>query len=312
MKTMDAAHSGRNDFNGMMPILPTTITPERKIDEKSMRRLVQYCLKFNAAAIGHFGIASEFHKIPDTDRRLLTEIIIDENAGQVPVFIGISAQGFDAALRYAEEAESMGADLIMAALPLINRPSREEAFNFFKDISDTSSLPIIIQDIPESANVLSADLVWRMYQEIKNVKYVKAEGAGFITKIQEIITLSKGELEVIGGAGGKHMIHLLRMGITSFMTGTEALDLHSGTVQAFLAGDEMKAADIYYHKIMPYFAFYEANSEELLKKMLHMRGIIDHPDIYGPLAAKPISQIEWQEFNWTLDRIGFKKTWPDL
>jgi dihydrodipicolinate synthase/N-acetylneuraminate lyase len=80
---MDAAHSGRNDFYGMMPILPTAITPERKIDEKSMRRLVQYCLKFNAAAIGHFGIASEFHKIPDHDRRLLTEIIIDETARQV-------------------------------------------------------------------------------------------------------------------------------------------------------------------------------------------------------------------------------------
>jgi len=309
---MDAAHSGRNDFYGMMPILPTAITPERKIDEKSMRRLVQYCLKFNAAAIGHFGIASEFHKIPDPDRRLLTEIIIDETAGQVPVFIGISAQGFDTALKYAEEAETLGADLIMAALPLINRPTQEEAFNFYRDISETSSLPIIIQDIPESAEVLSADLVCGMYREIENVRYVKAEGTGFMTKIQEIFTLSKGELEVIGGAGGKHMIHLLNMGITSFMTGTEALDLHSATVQAFLAGDEKKAADIYYHKIMPYHAFYEANSEELLKRMLHMRGIIDHPGIYGPLAAKPLSEVEWQEFNWTLDRIGFNKMWPDL
>jgi dihydrodipicolinate synthase/N-acetylneuraminate lyase len=309
---MDAAPSRSNDYYGMMPILPTAITPDRQIDEKSMRRLVQYCLKYNAAAIGHFGVASEFHKIPDADRRLLTEIIIDETAGRVPVFIGISAQGFDAALKYADEAASLGADIIMAALPMINRPTREEAYNFYRDISDTVSLPIIIQDIPESADVLSADLACRMYKEIEHVQYVKAEGLGFMAKIQEIFTLSGGELEVIGGAGGKNMIHLLRMGITSFMTGTEALDLHSGAVQAFLAGDEQKAAEIYYQKIMPYFAFYEANSEALLKKMLHMRGIIDHPDIYGPLAAKPLSQIEWREFNWTLDRIGFKRKWPDL
>ena len=133
-----------------------------------------------------------------------------------------------------------------------------------------------------------------------------------MTKIQEIMTLSKGELEVIGGAGGRNMIHLLRMGITSFMTGTEALDLHSSAVQAFLDGDEEKAADIYYNKIMPYFAFYEGYSEELLKQMLYMRGIIDHPDIYRPLAGKPLSEIEWREFNWTLDRIGFKKKWTDL
>jgi len=296
----------------MMPILPTAITPDGKIDEKSMRRLVQYCIKFNAAAIGHFGFASEFHKISDTDRRVLTEIIVDETAGSVPVFIGINSQGFNISLRYAEEAEKLGADIIMAALPLINLPTQEEAYNLYKDISSTSSLPIIIQDIPESANVLSPGLVWEMYQEIENVKYVKAEGTGFISKTQEIINLSKGELEVIGGAGGKSMIHLLRMGITSFMTGTEALDFHNGTVQAFLDGDEEKAADIYYNKIMPYFAFYDNYPEELLKAMLKERGIIDHPDIIAPSAKQPMSEIEWREFNWILDRIGFRKKWPNI
>ena len=295
-----------------MPILPTAISPDGKIDEKSMRRLVQYCIKFNAAAIGHFGFASEFHKISDTDRRVLTEIIVDETAGSVPVFIGINSQGFNISLRYAEEAEKLGADIIMAALPLINLPTQEEAYNLYKDISSTSSLPIIIQDIPESANVLSPGLVWEMYQEIENVKYVKAEGTGFISKTQEIINLSKGELEVIGGAGGKSMIHLLRMGITSFMTGTEALDFHNGTVQAFLDGDEEKAADIYYNKIMPYFAFYDNYPEELLKAMLKERGIIDHPDIIAPSAKQPMSEIEWREFNWILDRIGFRKKWPNI
>ncbi len=302
----------KNNFYGMMPILPTAISPDGKIDEKSMRRLVQYCIKFNAAAIGHFGFASEFHKISDTDRRVLTEIIVDETAGSVPVFIGINSQGFNISLRYAEEAEKLGADIIMAALPLINLPTQEEAYNLYKDISSTSSLPIIIQDIPESANVLSPGLVWEMYQEIENVKYVKAEGTGFISKTQEIINLSKGELEVIGGAGGKSMIHLLRMGITSFMTGTEALDFHNGTVQAFLDGDEEKAADIYYNKIMPYFAFYDNYPEELLKAMLKERGIIDHPDIIAPSAKQPMSEIEWREFNWILDRIGFRKKWPNI
>ena len=63
---------------------------------------------------------------------------------------------------------------------------------------------------------------------------------------------------------------------------------------------------------MPYFAFYEAYSEELLKEMLHIRGIIDHPDIYKPLARKPMSEIEWREFDRILDRIGFRKQWPEL
>ncbi len=309
---MEAEKSRKNDFHGMMPILPTAITADRKIDEKSMRRLVRYCLQFNAAAIGHFGIASEFHKVSDTDRRVLTEIIVDETAGRAPVFIGITAQGFDIALRYAEEAEKLGADMLMAALPLINLPTQEEAFRFYQEIAAVSTLPLIIQDIPASAGILSPDLIWKMHQEIETVKYIKAEGAGFIPKIRDIMELSGGEMEIIGGAGGKHMIHLLRMGITSFMTGTEALDLHTEAVQAFLCGDEDKAAAIYYQQIMPYFTFFEDYPEVLLKQMLHMRGIIDHPGILGPQAGKPLSEVEWEEFNWILDRIGFRKHFPDL
>jgi len=296
----------------MMPILPTAITPDGKIDEKSQRRLVQYALQCGAVAIGHFGFASEFHKISDNERTLLTHLIIDETAGRVPVFIGVTAQGFGVAINYAKEAEQLGADIIMAALPLINLPTQDEAFKFYKDLSDAVPLPIIIQDIPESANVLSPELVWKMFQEIENVKYVKAEGNNFILKTEEIIEISNGELEVIGGAGGKNMIHLLRLGITSFMTGTEALDLHGAAVHAYLDGDEEKAAEIYYQKIMPYFAFYDSYPEELLKAMLHIRGVIDHPDIIAPRAKEPMSEIEWREFNWILDRIGFRKKWTEL
>lgn len=302
----------QNNYHGMMPILPTAITPDGNIDEKSQRRLVQYALQCGAVAIGHFGFASEFHKISDTDRTLLTKIIIDETAGRVPIFIGVTAQGFDVAINYAKEAEQLGADIIMAALPLINLPTQDGAFKFYKSLSDAVPLPIIIQDIPESANVLSPELVWKMFQEIENVKYVKAEGNNFIPKTEEIIQISNGELEVIGGAGGKNMIHLLRLGITSFMTGTEALDLHGAAVHAYLDGDEEKAAEIYYQKIMPYFTFYDNYSEELLKAMLHMRDVIDYPNIIPPRAKEPMSKIEWREFNWVLDRIGFRKKWTDL
>ena len=302
----------KRNFYGMMPILPTAITPGGKIDEKSQRRLVRYAIKCGAVAIGHFGFASEFHKISDVDRRMLIKIIINEVDGKVPVFIGVTAQSFDIALNYAKEAEQLGADIIMAALPLINLPSRDETYIFFKSLSDSVSLPIIIQDIPQSSDLLSAEFVLRMFHEIENIKYIKAEGDNFLFKVDEIMRLSAGNMEIIGGSGGLNMIHLLRMGITSFMTGTEALDLHSAVVKDFLQGKEEKAAEFYFQKILPYFMFYDRYPEELLKAMLYERGVIDHPEIILPRAKEPMSKIEWQEFNWILDRIGLREKWIDL
>ncbi|MEZ6054227.1 MAG: dihydrodipicolinate synthase family protein [Planctomycetaceae bacterium] len=288
-----------------MPILPTAIKPSGAIDETSQRRLVRYCLDHGAVAIGHFGIASEFHKICDSDRNNLTEIIVDEVAGRVPVFIGVTALGVKTAVGYAQLAEEQGADLIMAALPYVDMPTAAGAEAYYRSLSDSTSLPIIIQDTPASSGVLTAELLTRLWETIDGVQHVKGEGKGFLEKTAELLKQSDGHMSVIGGAGGRHLIHMLRLGVTSFMTGTEALDLHGGAVHAYLDGDQDRAADIYFAKIIPYLGFYLDYSEELLKAMLHRRGIIDHPDVIAPRACAPMSQIERREFDWVLERIGF-------
>ena len=126
-----------------------------------------------------------------------------------------------------------------------------------------------------------------MFNEIENICHVKAEGKNFLDKTQSLLRLSNGKMSVIGGAGGKHLFHLLRFGVTSFMTGTEALDLHGAAVQAYLAGDERRAADIYFQQILPYLQFYLDHSEELLKWMLLERGVIDCPQVLAPARRRP-------------------------
>ncbi|MBX3440061.1 MAG: dihydrodipicolinate synthase family protein [Planctomycetaceae bacterium] len=291
-------------FHGMMPILPTAIDSSGIIDEASQRRLVQYCLQYGAAAIGHFGIASEFHKIGDRDRRRLTEIIVDEVAGRVPVFLGVTALGTGTAVELAQLAEEQGADLIMAALPYMNVPDAAGAFAYYRALSEGTRLPIIVQDTPASSSVLTADLLVRMFADIDGVLHVKGEGRDFLTKTAHLLAAADGQISVIGGAGGRHLIHMLRLGVTAFMTGTEALDLHGGAVDAYLNGDEEGAAKIYFERILPYLMSYLDYSEELLKEMLHRRGIISHPAVLDPPAMAPMSDVERREFDWVLERIG--------
>ncbi len=300
------------NFRGMMPIMPTAIDASGQLDEASQRRVVQYCLRCGAVAIGHFGIASEFHKISDEYRRRLIEIIVDEVAGNVPVFIGVTAPGVDTSLGYARLAEELGADMVMAALPYVNLPDARGAFAYYQALSQATSLPIIVQDTPASSTILTADLLWRMAREIERIAHIKAEGTGFLTKTAALLELSSGELSVIGGAGGRHLIHLLRLGITSFMTGTEALEIHGAAVRAYLEGNQARAEEIYFQQILPYLGFYLDYPEELLKAMLHARRVIDCPQVIAPAAASPMSDVERREFDWVLDRIGWRKRWPDI
>ena len=297
-------------FRGMMPVMPTAVTESSELDEGSQRRVIRYCVECGAVAIGHFGFASEFHKISDRQRRRLIEVIVDEVAGRVPIFIGVTATADHIAVAYAKEAEALGADLIMATLPYVNVPDADGAFAYYAALSNAVSLPIIIQDAAHSSSILSADLLLRMFDEIEHVQHVKAEGTSFLSKMAALIEGSGGKLNVIGGAAGKHLIHMLRLGVTGYMTGTEALDLHAAVVQAYLGGDEEQAARLYYEKVLPYLAFYMDYSDELLKGMLHRRGILSCPKVIAPSGVPPMSEVEQREFEWVLERIGLHRHPP--
>ncbi len=299
-------------FRGMMPILPTAINEQGDVDEASTRRLVQYCLKFGAVAIGHLGGASEFQKVADADRQRLIEITVDEVAKRVPVFIGATATNTRSAVRHATLAQELGADMLMVGIPYVAKPTQTEVWDYYKAISEAVTIPIIVQDIPESDALLTVDFVWRMYEELDNIHYVKAEGQDFIAKSLALLERAQGKMGVIGGAGGTHLIHLLRIGVTSFMTGTEALDIHTAVVQAYLCGDEETAAQVYYNRLLPYLMFYTEHNRELLKWILYHRGIIDCPKVISPVGRPLMSPAKWQEFEWVLDRVGLNTRWPDL
>jgi 4-hydroxy-tetrahydrodipicolinate synthase len=295
----------------MMPILPTTITESGQIDERSQRRLVQYAIECGAAAVGHFGFASEFFKLSESDRRRITDVIVAETAGRVPVFVGVTAPSARAAIVHAKQAEAQGADLLMAAIPFVTVPDAEGVFDYYRAVAGATTLPLILQDTPTSAALLTAEMCARLAAAAPNILYVKAEGIDFLAKTQRILDLLGDRMQVIGGFGGKHMIHMLRLGVTSFMTGTEMLDLHGRIVSEYLAGRSESAASLYYERLLPYFVFLEMYPEELLKRMLHRRGVIDCPQIIPPRSQKPMSAIELRELDWVLERIGYDTRTPD-
>lgn len=305
-----AKTQGVKTFRGMMPILPTTIDTSGRIDEPSQRRLVQYCLQNGAVAIGHFGIASEVLKICDADRRRLSEIVMSEVAGRVPVFFGVTGASNSIAVYNAKLAEQQGADMLMLAPPFNQSPSRDDLYAYYRDVAAAVKLPIIIQDGGDPA-LMPVELMLRLHDELANVQYVKSEAGEFLRKSAELLRLSDGRVPIIGGFGGKHMIHLLRMGVTAFMTGTECLDLHYAVVAAYLAGDVDKAARLHDEKMLPYLAFYLEYPAQLLKQMLHRRGIIDCPLELLP-ASKPMSAADQQAFDWVLERTGLTARWPDI
>ncbi|MEA5117125.1 MAG: dihydrodipicolinate synthase family protein [Propionicimonas sp.] len=296
----------------MMPILPTTILPDGTLDLVSQRRLVRYALACGTQAVGHLGGASEFYKLTMADRTTLIETVLVEVDSRVPVFVGVTGPSTRVAVELARHAESLGADLLMLAMPYVTIPDLAGTRAHIEAVCSAVSVPVILQDTAASDQILTPEVTVELFDEIPNLACFKADGRNFLDKTARLLQLAGNAIEIIGGLGGKHMIHMLKLGITSFMTGTEALDLHTSCVHAYLDGNSVEAERIYDRQIAPYFAFYDSHPDELLKRMLHWRGLIDHPEVIPPLPPARISAAEWAAFESVLTRLDWRTDCSNL
>lgn len=292
-------------FRGMMPILPTPVDEQGNIDTEDIASLVRYVLDAGAVAVGHLAGASEYQYVAWDDRPVIIKATVDAVAGKVPVFIGTAACNLKDTVYNTEQAQALGADMIMLCSPPTGACTQEELFDYYEKVCSSVSLPVIVQDTGNSWPCFTPDFLVKLYNEIENIGYVKAEGGAWLVKLNELMHKVPDGMQVIGGAAGKNMMQMLRMGITAYMTGTEATEIHNAVVSAYLAGDAKRALHVYCTALMPYLEVYTSHSfHASLKHMLHRRGIIKNELLIFPgKETAQTSEYVLSELDWILDEI---------
>ncbi len=293
-------------FYGMMPILPTPVDENGDVDQEDIASLVNYCLNAGCKAVGHLAGASEYQYCAREDREIIIKTTVEAVAGRVPVFIGAAANTVKDTVYNIRLAETLGADMIMLCSPPVGRASGSEIFEYYEEACATTTLPVIVQDTGNSAGVFTPEYLVKLYENIENIGYVKAEGGYWQEKLYRLMQIAPEGLQVIGGAAGKNMPLMLRLGVTAYMAGTEAQEIHNAVVQTYLSGNEDKALHMYYTTLLPYLELYTATSyHKSLKHMLKRRGIIKNDLLLFPgRETEQISDFVLSELDNILDRIA--------
>jgi 4-hydroxy-tetrahydrodipicolinate synthase len=126
------------------------------------------------------------------------------------------------------------------------RMPETKIFEFLQIVSDTISIPIMIQDAPVAGTPLPAPFLARMARDIPNVSYFKIEVPHAAAKLREIIAL--GGAAIIGPWDGEEAITLLAdldAGATGAMTGGGYPDGIRQITDPYFAGDRDAAVAAY-------------------------------------------------------------------
>jgi 4-hydroxy-tetrahydrodipicolinate synthase len=176
-------------FRGFVGCGTALVTPFRKdlsLDEATLRVLVRRQIKAGINFVVPCGTTGESPTLSQEEHLRVVAITLEEAKGKVPVLAGAGGYNTHHVIEMAREAERMGADGILSVTPYYNKPTQEGLYHHFKAIAASTSLPIILYNVPPRTNVNIDPPTLRRLAEIENIIGVK-EASGNISQITQVI-----------------------------------------------------------------------------------------------------------------------------
>jgi 4-hydroxy-tetrahydrodipicolinate synthase len=264
--------------------MATPFRDDGALDEGSLRRLVEATIGMGVDGITVLGVAGEAQKLLDGERRRLLEIVMEVNAGRLPIVVGASQNATDTTIAACRDAEQAGAAGVMVAPPLYLQPGPALS-EHFRRLGEAISIPIILQDFPPSNGVTMtpADMA-ALVNSIPAITTIKLEDPPTPQRISQTLALLEvGEATILGALGGIYLIDELRRGAAGTMTGFAYPEALVAIWRAWEAGERRAAAGLFY-RYLPVIQFEGQPKIGLAvrKEILRRRGLIDSAMVRHP------------------------------
>ena len=278
------APAALESWRGVYPAICTPVTDGDEVDLEAQRRVVRFALECGSHGIVAFGLAGEVLKLSVEERKTLTDVIVEETAGAVPVFVGVGAPSTRASIELARYAEGAGASCVVVPAPMIGALGEEALVDYFTRIAASVTVPVMIQDAPAHLGVgLGAEVVRRVGAGAENVRLVKLEAGP--AEMSRWIDRLGAEYAVWGGDGGMYLLDCVRVGAAGVIPGVDLVDLLVQVYEAEARGDST-LADERLREILPVLVFAMQHSIDhynaCAKHTLVQRGVLERATLRSP------------------------------
>jgi 4-hydroxy-tetrahydrodipicolinate synthase len=191
----------RRNWTGVGTALVTPFKKDGTLDEPAVRRLARRQIDAGVHFLSPCGTTGEAPTLTTDEKVRIVELVVQEAAGTVPVLAGAGGYDTREVIDVMRRMESAGADGFLSVTPYYNKPTPEGLFRHYEALSDSTSLPIVVYNVPgrTGVNVDPATLV--RLAGLRNVVAVK-EASGNVSQMAEICASVPDDFVVVSGDDG--------------------------------------------------------------------------------------------------------------
>ncbi len=269
------------------------VTPFKngKVDEESLRGLIEYQISDGANGIVPCGTTGESATLSHEEHDLVIRVAVEASKGKVPVLAGTGSNSTQEAIKLTQHAQDAGADGSLQITPYYNKPSQEGLYQHFSSIAADTDLPIILYNVPGRTSVNMNPATVARLAKIKNIVGIK-EASGSLQAISEIIDFCGKDFIVLSGddallwpilaVGGKGVISVS----ANILPGKVA-----EMCKAAADGDVVRARSLHYEMREVNDVLFIDTNPVPVKAALHLMGKIEN-EVRTPLVTLSSSHLE--------------------
>src|SRR5713101_5097961 len=150
-------------FRGTGTALVTPFRSDGEVDEKALRKLVEFQIMNGVEALLPTGTTGESVTLSDDEQLRVIAIVVEQTRARVPVIAGAGSNATNKAIALAKSVLGAGADGVLSVGPYYNKPTQEGFYRHYAEISAAVDAPIIVYNVPgRTASNIEAEAMLRM------------------------------------------------------------------------------------------------------------------------------------------------------
>ena len=280
------------NLKGMGVALITPFKEDESVDYEALGRLVDYQVQNGTDYLVVLGTTAETPTLTEEEKKEIVSLVVSKVRGRIPVVLGLGGNCTRSIVEKLKNDNFDGIDAILSVVPYYNKPSQEGIYQHYKAISEATTLPIVIYNVPGRTGVnMTAQTTLRIARDFKNVVAVK-EASGNITQMDDIIKNKPANFEVISGDDGITfpLITLGAVGVISVI-GNAFPKEFSKMVRLALNGDYNNALTIHHRFTELIELLFVDGNPAGVKSILNTMGYIENK-LRLPLVPTRITTYE--------------------
>jgi 2-keto-3-deoxy-L-arabinonate dehydratase len=273
-------------LRGVYPIVPTIFDTRGELDHDGQRATIDFLLRAGVHGMVLLANASEGYTILDAERTALVDAVVRYVGGRAPVVVTCNHPGTVGAVRFASEAESLGADAVMFLPPFFGGwlADLDGVRRHCDAISRATTVPLMLQDHPLSGITMPAPFLVDLARTVERLGYFKVESNRAPAKIGAMLRLGGEAIRgLFGGTAGVVFLEELDEGAAGTMPSSLMPDVFVRVLAAYREGDRGRAAELMARCARLVAFEIHLGGQRAVKEALALQGVIRSTFVRGPI-----------------------------